>query len=313
MRRSTLISSVLAAAVALATVVAACTDGGTSTSDQPPRSSVGGSSPSSVSSPAAPPSSTGAHANRIVSLSPSATEMLFAIGAGDQVVGVDDGSNFPNAVSAKPHLSRSPDLDALAALQPDVVVIADDPSGLSSQLAQRGIAVLIEPAPTSLDLVFDQVSDLGSVSGHRDEARHVAADMRARIDAAVAGAPKPTHPLTYYHEIDPAYTSVTENTLTGQIYSLFGLQSIADFQEVSTDNPKLSPDAIISADPDLIFLADGETPAGVAARPGWSKLKAVRDGNVVVLDGSVSSRWGPRIVDFVEAIADAVGHAGQDG
>ena len=298
--------------VALAAVVAvaACSNERASDSLRPPTDSI----VATTNLAAAPGSTTSVQnqAERIVSLSPSATEMLFAIGAGGQVVAVDDQSNFPADALTKPHdvSALSPDLDKLAALHPDLVVIAEDIGGLSSQLAGRGIAVLIEPEPTSIDLVYDQIHDLGTVTGHVDEAGRLADGMRTAIDTAVAGASKPSRPMTYYHELDTDGTSITENTLTGQIYGLFGLQNIADFQEVSTDTPQLSSDLIISADPDLIFLADAQTPATVAARPGWAKLHAVTDGNVVVLDEDLSSRWGPRLVDFVQAIAAAIERAG---
>jgi iron complex transport system substrate-binding protein len=93
------------------------------------------------------------------------------------------------------------------------------------------------------------------------------------------------------------------------VYSLFGLQSIADLEEVDSDYPQLSAEAIISADPDFIFLADGnfgESPETVAARPGWAPLKAVTNGNVVDVDADLSSRWGPRIVDYIAAVSAAV-------
>jgi len=304
MRRTNLL-----AALTSAVAIVGCSSGGNGSS-QAHTDSVVGSAPAGISSPG-PTSSPRPRADRIVSLSPSATETLFAMGAGDQVVGVDDRSNYPSDALAKPHdlSALSPDLDRLGALNPDLVVIADDTSGLTSQLAERGIAVLIEPPPTSLDLVFDQIDNLGAVSGHATEASQLAHDMQSAIDAAVAGSTPPSRPLTYYHELDNTYTSITENTLTGQIYALFGLQSIADFQEVSSDTPQLSADVIISSDPDLIFLADAETPATVSARPGWAKLRAVTNGNVVALDGDVSSRWGPRLVDFVQAIADATNKA----
>jgi iron complex transport system substrate-binding protein len=306
MRRTTFF-----AALTAAVTLVACSSGGTTATGRPQPDSVVATSLAPIS-PVVPTSSDVPRADRIVSLSPSATEMLFAMGAGDLVVGVDDRSDFPADAFAKPHdlSATSPDLDKLAALRPDLVVIADDAAGLSSQLAQLGIAVLIQPEPTSLDLVFDQINDLGTVTGHVDEAGKLAEDMRSAIDAAVAGAHKPSHPLTYYHELAPDGTTITENTLTGQIYGLFGLQSIADFQEVSSDTPQVSADAILSADPDLIFLADGETPASVSARQGWAKLQAVTNGNVVELDGGVSSRWGPRLVDFVQATAAAIDNVG---
>jgi iron complex transport system substrate-binding protein len=126
---------------------------------------------------------------------------------------------------------------------------------------------------------------------------------------AVQSVPKPAAPLTYYHELDNTYYSITENTFIGQVYALFGMQSIADYQEVASDYPQLSAEAIISANPDVIFLADGnygESVETVAARPGWAALKAVKNGDVVVVDPDTSSRWGPRIVDFVQFVAATV-------
>jgi iron complex transport system substrate-binding protein len=249
--------------------------------------------------------------NKIISLSPTATEVLFAIGAGDQVLAIDDQSNYPPEALKKPHdLSGfEPNVESIAALKPDLVVIADDFTGLTKQLEALGLTVWSGPAATSFDNVYEQIEQLGAVTGHVGEAAELVLKMQTDIAAAVKAAPKPAKPLTYYHEVDNTYYSVTENTFIGQVYALFGLQSIADFQEVSSDYPQLSAEAIISADPDFIFLADGgfgESPATVAARPGWESLKAVANGNVVVVDADISSRWGPRLVELVTAISAAV-------
>ncbi len=252
--------------------------------------------------------------SRIISLSPTATEMLFAIGAGGQVLAVDDQSDYPPEVLDKPHdlSGYQPNVEAIAALKPDLVLIGDDTSGLSKQLDSLGLSTWVGLAATSFDGVYDQIEQLGALTGHVGEAAELVSKMQTGIDAAVNAAPKPAQALTYYHELDNTYYSVTENTFIGQVYSLFGMHSIADLQEVSSDYPQLSAEAIISADPDFIFLADGglgESPETVAARPGWAKLKAVTKGNVVVVDADISSRWGPRIVDYINNISSAVSKA----
>jgi cobalamin transport system substrate-binding protein len=249
--------------------------------------------------------------SKIVSLSPTATEMLFAIGAGGQVLAVDDQSNYPAEALQKPHdLSGfQPNVEAIAALDPDLVVIGDDFTGLTPQLEALGLTVWSGPAATSFDDVYSQIEHLGAVTGHVGEAAELVLKMQTDVDAVLEAAPKPSRPLTYYHEIDNTYYSITENTFIGQVYSLFGLRSVADLQQVSSDYPQLSAEAIISANPDLIFLADGdfgESPETVAARPGWEALKAVTNGNVVVVDADISSRWGPRIVDYITAVSAAM-------
>jgi iron complex transport system substrate-binding protein len=246
--------------------------------------------------------------SRIVSLSPTGTEMLFAIGADGQVLAVDDQSNYPPQVLDKPHdLSGfQPNVEAIAALKPDLVVIGDDSSGLSKQLEALGLSTWVGPAATSFDDVYTQIEQLGALTGHIGEAAGLVSTMQTQIDAMVKAAPKPTQPLTYYHELDNTYYSVTKNTFIGQVYALFGLQSIADSQAVSSDYPQLSAESIIQADPDFIFLADGgfgESADTVAARPGWANLQAVTGGRVVVVDADISSRWGPRIVDYIKDIS----------
>jgi cobalamin transport system substrate-binding protein len=306
-----------AALAAVVILVTACggdnqTDGSTTQATVTPGATSG-----AVDAPSTTSSAVLA-AHSIVSLSPTATEMLFAIGAGAQVVAVDDQSTYPPEALEKPHAfsGLAPDVEAIAALKPDLVVIADDSKVLTDQLEGVGLAVWNGPAATSLDNIYEQMEQLGGLTGHVAEAASLVAEMEADIDAAVATAPQPPNPLTYYHELDKTLFSVTENTFIGHVYSLFGLRSIADFQEVDSDYPQLSADEIMSSDPDFIFLADGgggESPATVAARPGWSSLTAVADGNVVLLDADTASRWGPRIVDFVRAVAAVMSTASVPG
>jgi iron complex transport system substrate-binding protein len=247
---------------------------------------------------------------RIVSLSPTATEMLFAIGAGGQVVAVDSNSNYP-AEAPKTELSAyQPNIEAIAGYKPDLVVYSDDPGELKAGLDKLSIPVLHQPAATKLDDTYAQLDQLGRATGHEDEAGQVATAMRAEIEK-IAAASRPERPLTYYHELDKSLYSVTSKTFIGQLYGQLGMRNIADAADKEgTGYPQLSAEYVIKADPDLIFLADtkccGQSASTVAARDGWDQLTAVRTGGVVELDDDIASRWGPRVVDFLKTVAAKV-------
>ena len=245
---------------------------------------------------------------RIVSLSPTATEMLYAIGAGEQVVAVDEYSNFPaEAVALGTALSGfEPNVEAIAGFTPDLVVIAYDPGGLTEQLKTLSIPVFLAPAATTFADAYAQIEQLGLLTGHLDTAVQVSSQMKADISAAVAEVKVPTTPLTYFHELDNTLYSVTSSTFIGQVYSLFGLKNIADGVETGNDYPQLSAEVIVKANPDIIFISDSDSVETVAARDGWGKLKAVTSNQVILLPADIPSRWGPRLVEFVIAIRDAV-------
>ena len=247
---------------------------------------------------------------KIVSLSPTATEMLFAVGAGSQVAAVDDQSNYP-AQAPKTTLSGyKPNVEAIAAEEPDLVVASDDTNGLVAGLGKLKVPVLISPAATKLADSYTQIEQIGAATGHLGEAAAVVARMRKDItDLTTQAARRPG--LTYYHELDPTLYTVTSRTFIGSVYSLLGLTNIADkAQGGGGDYPKLSAEYVLSADPDLIFLADTKCcqqgAATVAKRPGWSKVTAVRTGNVIALDDDIASRWGPRVVDFLRTVSERV-------
>jgi iron complex transport system substrate-binding protein len=250
---------------------------------------------------------------RIVSLSPSATETLFAIGAGPQVVAVDDQSDYPKQA---PHTSLSgftPNVEAIVGYKPDLVVASYDPNGLVATLRGLGIRVLLQNAPETLDGAYAEIRQLGIVTGHTPEARTLVARMKKRIGELVAAGTRRARGLTVYQELEPDLYSVTSKTFIGRIYSLFGLKNIADAADAGgTGYPKLSPEYVVSESPDIIVLADirccGQSPKTVARRPGWDTISAVRTGTIVRIDDSIASRWGPRIVDFVRAIAAGLAH-----
>ena len=253
---------------------------------------------------------------RIVSLSPTATETLFAIGAGRQVVAVDDQSDYPKGTPRTTLSGYTPNVEAIAAYRPDLVVISFDPKGLSDALGRLGIPVVFHNAAATLPGAYQQIRQLGKVTGHAPEADALVTRMKRRIGAIVAKARPHSVGATVYHELDPTLYSVTSRTFVGRVYALFGLRNIADAAGAGgSDYPQLSPEYVVSASPDLIVLADtvccGQRPQTVAARPGWSRVAAVRTGSIVRLDDSIASRWGPRLVDLVRAVGAALTRLGR--
>ena len=248
---------------------------------------------------------------RIVSLSPTATEDLFAIGAGPQVIAVDNQSNYPAGAPKTKLSGYTPNAEAIAAYKPDLVVISNDSNGLMKALGKLHVPVLLEPAATSFNGAYAQMEQLGQATGHVARAKALVAKLRRQMRSIVTSLPKDAAKLSVYHELEPDYYSVTSKTFIGQAYSLLGLHDIADAADKSASGyPKLSAEYIVAADPDLIVLADsvccGQTPAKVAKRPGWQGISAVKNGGVIAVSDDIASRWGPRIVDFVRSVAAGV-------
>ena len=247
----------------------------------------------------------------IVSLSATATEMLFAIGAGAQVKAVDRDSDYPPNVPRSTLNALELNVEAVAAYQPDLVVAAGLSKAQSQQLAKLSVHVLDEPAATDVSQSYQQLTQLGAATGHPDGAAAVVARMKQQIAAIARSMPKRS--ATYYYELDQTYYSVTSATFIGRALRLLGLASIADSAKgaaASGGYPQLSAEFILNADPGYVFLADTrcckQSLATLARRPGWSTLSAVRNGRVVALDDDIASRWGPRLVDLLRTVADAI-------
>ena len=248
---------------------------------------------------------------RIVSLSPTATETLFAIGAGDQVVAVDEYSYYPLEAPVTDLSGFSPNVEAILSYSPDLLVISGSPDDLQASMEAVGIPVLLFGSAATLDDAYTQIKELGDATGRIGEAEAVVTEMKARIETATASITAADTQATYYHELDPTYYSVTSATFIGQIYGLLDLVSIADAADPDGYGfPQLAEEYIIDTNPDYVFLADaqccGESADTVGSRPGWSSMNAVVAGRVIVVDADIASRWGPRIADFVEAVAEAV-------
>jgi iron complex transport system substrate-binding protein len=255
---------------------------------------------------------------RIVSLDPTATEDLYAIGAGTQVVAVDQDSDYPPGVPVTSLSGLTPNIEAIARYNPSLVVASQNSGGLVSGLRKLGIPVLIEPAVATVGGAYAQIEQIGQATGHANQATEVVRNMKEEINDAVRQIGTKDQGKTYYWELsnDPYY-SATSATFIGHILDLFGLKNIADAAGKPADGgyPELSQEYIVTAKPQLIFLADnepadgGQTTAIVARRPGWADIPAVRNHNVFGLNDDIASRWGPRLPSLVIAIANALAKA----
>lgn len=254
----------------------------------------------------------------IVSMSPTATEMLWAVGAGDQVKAVDSLSNYPAEAPVTDLSAYEPNLEAIAAQEPDLVVLGFANDEIQAGLAGLGIPVLLEEAATSLDDTYSQIAELGLATGHPDEAAAVNASLRSGIDEVVKGMPAPggAKPKVY-HELDDTFYSASSGSFIGQLYQLLGYDNIADAADPdgSVGYPQLNAEQIIQSNPDVIVITDAYSygPTDIAARPGWDTINAVADDRVVVVSDDVASRWGPRVVEFLRSIAAATPTAAPAG
>jgi iron complex transport system substrate-binding protein len=317
-------------AITVAALVAGCASSSSTTSP----SGAGGSSTSSSASanPSAsqsqaaasfPVTVTAANGSvtikakptHIVSLSPTATEDLYGVGAGSQVVAVDSDSNFPADAPVTKLSGLTPNVEAIAKYNPDLVIAYQNIDGLVSSLAKLGVPVLIEPAATDLNDAYQQIDQIGTATGHATQAQALVTSMKSQIAGYVAQAGSTHKNLTYFWEVQAnPYYSATSTTFIGQIVGLFGLKNIADAADKASDGgyPELSEEYIVAARPQIIFLADnfpadgGQTPSIVAKRPGWDAIPAVKDNEIIALNDDIASRWGPRLPQLVQQISQAV-------
>jgi iron complex transport system substrate-binding protein len=305
-------------------VLAAALVAGCSSSRSPGVTAASGTPPSASLYPVTVAASNGkvtikAKPDRIISLSPTATEDLYAVGAGSQVVAVDSDSDYPSQAPVTKLSGLTPNLEAIAKYRPDLVIDSQNTGGLVSGLTKLGIPVLIEPAVASLDGAYAQIDQIGQATGHAAQAQQKIATMKSQIAADVRQAGASHKDLTYYWELSAnPYYSATSQTFIGRIVGLFGLKDIADAADKASDGgyPELSQEYMVAASPRIIFLADnqpadgGQSPAIVAKRPGWSVIPAVKTQEIIGLNDDIASRWGPRLPQLVAEIAQAVENAG---
>jgi iron complex transport system substrate-binding protein len=252
---------------------------------------------------------------RIVSLSPTATETLFAIGAGRQVIAVDGQSDYPKNAPKTSLDGFTPNVEAIASYRPDLVILSYDTKGVVSALRKLKVKVVHHDGAKTLKGAYTQIRQLGLVTGNTAQATQLVKRMRTKIDRIVETSKSRARGLSVYHELTPDLYSATSKTFIGRVYELFGLANIADAADsAGTGYPQLSAEYVVAADPDVIVLADvvccGQKPSTVAARPGWDRIAAVRTGSIVRMDDSVASRWGPRLVNLFRAMSSALARLG---
>jgi iron complex transport system substrate-binding protein len=302
------LAALLLAAFTLLTSLTACATRPRSAAPAFPADDPASAFPVQVVLPGQEPVTIPQQPKRIVSLSPSATETLYAIGAGNQVVAVDQNSTFPQQAPRTELSALTSDAAAVGGQHPDLVIAPDSATKLAEGLRAIDVPVLLTPSAANLDDAYGQVETVGRATGHTEPARDLSRRMRAEIDKIVADTPKPPRPLSYYHEVSPDHFTASSQSFVGGVYGLFGMVNIAD--PAGGKFPQLSEEQIIRANPDLIFLADTKccrmSARAAADRPGWNTLTAVRQGRVVELDDDVAGRWGPRVVELTRSIGAAV-------
>ena len=256
----------------------------------------------------------GAEIGRIVSMSPTHTETLFALGLGDFVVAVDVGSDYPAEAVGLQVDSLQADIanvDPIVALDPDVVVLGDDPTGMADRLSAAGIASYSGASADSLDDVYAQIQDIAELVDRPDLGEQLVDQMKRDIDEIVDALPAGAldSGLTFFHEIDPSLFTPGRDSFFSDVYETLGLANIAGpagAQQVV----QMTNDQVIAADPDVIVLADAEccavTPSRVADRPGWGDVSAVRNDAIVEINDALAGRWGPRVVELLRTVAKGV-------
>jgi iron complex transport system substrate-binding protein len=247
---------------------------------------------------------------RIVSISPTATENLFAVGAGKQVVAVDEFSKYPPGAPRTKLSYINPSAEAISEYSPDLVVVALESNQVVPSLERLKIPVLVHRPARDLAEAYSQIETLGLATGHRGQARRVVTGMKARVAEILMRLGSKPRGLSVYHELDPHYYSASSESFVGRIYELVGLRNIADRATKGGEFPKLSAEYVVRENPDLIVLADticcGQSLASLEKRPGLHDVAAVRNGNVLAVPDDIASHWGPRIVDFLDRVASEV-------
>lgn len=306
--------------VAVALVVAGCGSDASPSSDDPDLStstiassttSAPGSFPVTIDAPNGPVT-IDERPERIISISPTSTEVLFAIGAGDQVVAVDSLSNYPPEAPVSDLSAFTPSVEALASLDPDLVLLSFDPNGeVIPGLEALAIPVILHPTAANLSDAYAQWIQVGAATGNLTAAEQVVADTDAAIVASYESVPETAAVSTYYYEIDPTYFSSTSSTFIGELLAGTMMENIADpADQDGFGYPQLTAEFIVGEDPDFILLADtkccDQSADTVGERPGWDTMTAVQNGQIVELDDDIASRWSPRITELLDAVAAAI-------
>ena len=248
----------------------------------------------------------GSSPKRIISLSPSITEILFEIGSGNQVIAVDNLSNYPNEAPITDISAYDPNVEAISLLNPDLVILSYNIKNLKAALKKIGIETIYLPAPLNFEDILDQIDYLGLQTGNEDKAKKLISKMKNRMKT-LQKLRENEKATKIYHEIDPNYYSPSKFSFIGDIYQKLNYKNVANKADITNlGYPKLSPELIISENPDLIVLPgkDNKYVEKVKLRPGWGYIEAVKKNNFLLTNNDIASRWGPRILNFASILVE---------
>ena len=247
---------------------------------------------------------------RLITLAPSNTEIVYALGIGDRLVAVSDYSDYPPEAAAKPKVGYiRVDIERVIAYNPDLILATGaHRQQVTPQLRQRGLKV-ITLDPKNIDHVFDNILLVGRATGQTATAEKLVADLKARvrqIETKVRQAK--TRPRVFF-ELDKSLFTVGPGSFIHDMIVRAGGENIAG--DADRPYPQLSLEVLLQRDPEVIIITDigpygGETPESVRARPGWQTISAVKNNRIVPINPDLVNRPGPRIVDGFEAIARAL-------
>lgn len=250
---------------------------------------------------------------RIISYSPAATEVLFALGAGDRVVATDEYSNYPAEAQELPELSYSdPPPEPALGHDPDLVIMSSWHEGQLEQFRELDMRVVFLPAPEDLDGVLDHIQLLGEVTGTQSEAEDIVAGMEERIAEIESQVGDVDESPRVFYELSPSGHTVAPGSFIGEMLEILGTDNIAS--DATSQFPELSSEVIIERDPEVILLAThgehgGQSLETLRERPGWDEIAAIQDERVYPVDPDIFSRPGPRVVDALEELVDLL-HGG---
>lgn len=245
---------------------------------------------------------------RIMTLSAHATQIVCGIGAGDDLVAVEQYANCPEGSDEKPALDAyQPNLEAMVGYEPDLVFISQDVDGIVGALRRTGTAVLYLDLPLSIDGIYDEIEMFGRITGREGEAADVITDMRDRIGAIEEELADLDQGPRIFHELDPLLYTAAPDSFIGELYTLLKAENIAEGAVEAY--PQLSAEVVVERDPEVIILADedsGVTAESVASRPGWNDITAIREGRICVIDPNQISQPAPSVIDALEDLAACI-------
>jgi iron complex transport system substrate-binding protein len=219
------------------------------------------------------------------------------------VVAVDEYSTYPPDAPFTDLSGYTPNIEALASYDPDLIVVAFDPEGMITAAFGDDVPVASQFPATGREDVLAQIEQLGAMTGHLDEAVALSGDIAARWDIADQAD---ANDASVYIEVDTTFYAASSNSFMGAALTGLGYTNIADAADANGGGfPQLSAEAILQASPDVIIVGTdyGTTVEDIAARPGWDSISALINDQVIVIPSDISSRWGPRFIDYIETMA----------